>query len=61
MVVVKPPLTASVGAVDRIVDVTVRSVTVYCRVCKYVIISVVSGRYSVTTSTVAGIGLCIDQ
>ena len=43
MVVVKPPLSATVGAVDRLVDVIVLSVTVEPRVCKYVMISVVSG------------------
>lgn len=61
MVVVKPPLSATVGAVDRLVDVIVLSVTVEPRVCKYVMTSVVSGSKLVMYVSVAGEGLCIDQ
>jgi hypothetical protein len=61
MVVVNPPLTASVGAVDTNVDVTVLSVTWDTEGCKTVSVTVVTGNFLVMLSIVAGIGLCIDQ
>ena len=56
-----PPLSASVGAVDRIVDVIVLSVIVGPRVYRYVSVSVVTGKSVVPTEIVAGEGSCIDQ
>lgn len=54
-------MTASVGAVDRIVVVIVGGVNVDTKFRDTDSVTVVTGNFLVTLSTVAGTGLCIDQ